>query len=80
MASDAETLERRLLAGWEKCEATPRGSERERLEEFWITLLRQYEAIVEPMAWPDGSVRPLTQVDRSSLIATGSVQYSYDGG
>ena len=73
MASDAETLERRLLAGWDKCEATPPGSERERLEEFWITLLRQYEAIVEPMAWPDGSVRPLTQVDHSIHVATISV-------
>lgn len=46
--SESEKLAKRLDVGWERCEAAPPGSrERERLETFWIGLLRKYEEAVD---------------------------------
>jgi hypothetical protein len=43
----AEQLEHRLRTGERMIEAEPDPEKRERLETFWINLLRQYEAAID---------------------------------
>ena len=48
--ADADTLYRRLESGWDKIEATERASnQRTFLEEFWLSLLREYEAVCQEL-------------------------------
>ncbi len=43
----AEQIEHRLRTGERMIEAEPDPKKRERLETFWLNLLRQYEAAVD---------------------------------
>lgn len=43
----AEQIEQRLRTGERMIEAATNPEERERLEAFWINLLRQYEAAID---------------------------------
>jgi hypothetical protein len=47
MPGEAAKLERRLEIGWQKCEVARSAEERQRLEDFWIKLLDQYQALCD---------------------------------
>ncbi len=40
-------LEQRLETGWQMCEAETNLNQRFRLEDYWITLLKEYEQLVD---------------------------------
>lgn len=48
--ADADTLYRRLEDGWDKIEAAEQNSQSQRfMEEFWMSLLREYEAVCQEL-------------------------------
>ena len=47
MSREAVKLERRLEMGWQKCELARSAEEKQQLEDFWIKLLDQYEALCD---------------------------------
>lgn len=48
--ADADTLYRRLESGWTKIEDAEQNSrDKTFLEDFWLSLLREYEAVVTEM-------------------------------
>jgi len=48
--ADADTLYRRLESGWDKIEQAEQTSrDKTFLEDFWLSLLREYEAVVSEL-------------------------------